>query len=661
VTRTTSSLFGSLVAVCLLLNLGITSPVMCAAAPPLASALSTSQADPGLRSRQRAALQKLFGRLVPQRGYPAGENLNCGRLNRDAYGLVAALELDRRGEGGIAPGAAAPLAQHVARALLAMQGTRARPGVCAPGRFGGPATMNAAAALAYALHRYGEKWPEPVKKAVAVPIESGSWRTPRFLGNLGIAVPVAALLAGEALGKRELFQRGAVQLSGLFDRVRRHGGKELNAPLYTGHHIPNLIFLLDLRDTRVRAQARILLEYELLVSAHLYLPGGGLGVPQSRDYQGGIADGDGRGLLPVLWLLTGDPELEIDVRNAYDMVVAAATDYVLPSVIRSIFLDKRPGYTFRARTDAPQGRGRAPRAVYALGQGGAQVAPWQAAMLPSGRAILGIAYGAQFAVLAVTSGVEIRAPDGTFAHLYQYQPMVPGDSDETGSAFVGSGLDDDPDDFAGELYDFERLMLHRTAITLWDPRPRPGVRRTHPDTRVHVPDLSAVGGESMRKGDWWIGRSGPAYFAYRPLGRVAEARVRDGGAWTYLRIPGRGGGIMEIATQDEFPTIESYAEDLAGRHVKFSVDPLVAEFDARDESGRRVRVRLEYDPEGRYRGGEPWPDSDALGDALVESPWLHWDSTREVLTVTRGNGPGLRYDWRSPSVREIPAASPTPE
>lgn len=641
------------IATLLVLCPALLAPGPCIVAPAMnaRAASPAGPADSGLRERQRVALGKMAGRLVPRRDYPVGDKLNCGRLSQDAYGLVAVLELHRRGlPGGLSPEAAEPLAQHIAKALFIMQGTPIRRGICAPGSFFGPASMNAAAGLAYALHRYGSSWSDAVKKVIVTPIDLGVWNEPQFLGNLQIAVPTAALLAGEAVDDRALFQRGARQLSRIFERVQRHGGKELNAPLYTGHHIPILLFLMDLEDERARSQARILLEFELLVSAHLYLPGGGLGVPQSRDYQGGIADGDGRGLLPVLWLLMGDPGLQLDLRKAHDMVIAAATDYVLPSTIRSIFLEKEPGYTFRVLSDAPQSRGRAPKAVYALGRGGAQVAPWQAAMLPSGRGMLGLAYGAAFSVLAVTSGVQIRAPDGRFLHLYQYQPMVVGDTDEAGRPFRGSGLDDDPDDFACELYDYERLMLHRTAILLWDPRPRPRVRRTYPETRVHLPDLAAHGGESMRKGEWWIQRSGPAYVAYRPLGTVAETRSKDGGRWTYLRIPGRGGGIVELASQDEFPTLESYAEDLAGRNVKFTLDPLAAELDARDGSGRRVRIRLEYDPERRFKGGEPWPPSEAVGDALMESRWVRWDPRSQVLTVAREGYPTIRYDWRTPNV-----------
>lgn len=635
-----------------LLSVGCPRPAALAAPSQQASVASAPVADPGLRGRQRAALEEMAGRLEPMRSYPAGDDANCVRLNRDSYALVAALELDRRALGGISPEKGAPIARNIAQGLFASQGTRMRPGACAPGRFGGPGTMNAAAALAYALHRYGRSWPGAVKEAIGRPITSGVWHVPHYLDNLNIPVPVAALLAGEALDDRKLFERGATQLEAIFDRVRQKGGKELNAPLYTGHHIPNLLFLLDLEDARARTRARILLEYELLVSAHLYLPGGGLGVPKSRDYQGGIADGKGRGLLPLIWLLVGDPELEVDLKSAYNMLTAAATDYVLPSVIRSIFLDKQPGYTFRVRVDAHQGTGRAPRAVYGPRGGGSGYVPWQAVMLPSGRAMLGVAYGLHFAALAVTSGVEIRTPDGRFAHLYQYQPMVRGDTDETGRPFRGAGLDDDPDDFVSELYDFERLVFHRTAITLWDPRPRPGVRRTHSDTRVHVPDLSASGGESLRRDGWWIGRSGPAYVAYRPLGKVAETRVESGGEWTYLRIPGRGGGIVELSTTDEFPTIGSYADDLSKRHLSLGLEPLAAEFDARGPTGGTTRVKLEYAPERRFLDGRPWPLAAAMGDSLMESPWVRWDRAAQVLTVAREGSPAIRYDWRAPSITE---------
>ena len=116
-----------------------------------------------------------------------------------------------------------------------------------------------------------------------------------------------------------------------------NGGIELNSPLYSSHHWVNLAFLTEARDPVSRGLARALLEYELLVTGHLYLPGGGISAPQSRDYAGGVADGGARALLPLIWLLTGDPALSVDLRRAYPSIGIAATNYRLPAVIRAIF------------------------------------------------------------------------------------------------------------------------------------------------------------------------------------------------------------------------------------------------------------------------------------------------------------------------------------
>ena len=87
------------------------------------------------------------------------------------------------------------------------------------------------------------------------------------------------------------------------------------------------------------------------------------------------------------------------------MLAHAATDYVMPDVIRSIFLDKANGYTSWAWMNAVQGKSRSPHAVYNLGVDGAQVVPVQAVMLPAGNALLGVAYGATLQPLFVSSGV----------------------------------------------------------------------------------------------------------------------------------------------------------------------------------------------------------------------------------------------------------------
>jgi hypothetical protein len=594
-----------------------------------ARAGSDIEPDTGLAVRQEAALSEVAENLVPERDYP-----------------------------GTDPAAAAPWARHMAEAITRLMGTEADPGPCAWETAGAPGIMNAAAALAYALHRYGEGWPADVKEAVRAAAQDAWWGDPGpYLANGRIAIVAAELLAGEALGLGDLFAAGVGHLDVIFERTVGHGGIEMNAPLYTAHHFPILIFLQVLEDEGAREKARILLEYELLVQAHMVLPGGGLGAPQSRDYSGGAADGGDRAMLPVLWLLVGDPDYEADLANAYDFIVAAATDYVVPEIIRSIFLDKEDGYCFWTYTDAQQGSSRTPHAVYNLGLDGGQAIPWQTVVMPGGAASLGLSYGYRLTALYVSSGTYVRSPAGGFAILYQYQPMVTGDTDDTGSVQGGSGLNDDPDDFTSELYDFERLAYLNAAITLWDPTARDGVVRTHEDTRVHIPDYEALGGEAAAEGDWRIGRLGEIYVAYRPLGTIAVEEARSD--YVYMRLDGPSGGIVELASTADFATIGDYAADLASRSVSFTSDPLAAEFEAHDPAtGGTALLRLEYRPEKRLVDGVELSVEEALDHGLMESPWAAWSADTRVLSVRRGCYPSMVYDW---SAGTVTVEDPPPE
>jgi hypothetical protein len=222
----------------------------------------------------------------------------------------------------------------------------------------------------------------------------------------------------------------------------------------------------------------------------------------------------------------------------------------------------------------------------------------------------------------------------------------------------GSGLNDDPNDFTCELYDYERMVHGRTLLMLWDPTLRDkkaGVVRTHQDTRVHLPNWAALGGEMRRAGDWRVGRLGDAYVAYHPLGNVVVEEERDGGEWFYLRLAGPSGGIVELATPSDFATLDDYARDLGLRHVAFSKVPLWAEVDALDPKSRKtIRVRLEYRPEQRVVGGVEQSMENALAHGLMESPWARWDEVTRRLRIARPGYPSLLYDWDDAVVEEGP-------
>ena len=58
---------------------------------------------------------------------------------------------------------------------------------------------------------------------------------------------------------------------------------------------------------------------------------------------------------------------------------------------------------------------------------------------------------------------------------------------------------------------------------------------------------------------------------------VAE---EDRGDWTYLRLDGRSGGVVELATTDDFDSLEDYGLDLSSRYLEFTKDPLAVEPEA---------------------------------------------------------------------------------
>jgi hypothetical protein len=246
----------------------------------------------------------------------------------------------------------------------------------------------------------------------------------------------------------------------------------------------------------------------------------------------------------------------------------------------------------------------------------------------------------------------VRVPGGGVAILYQYQPAVTGDTDDTGTLLGGAGLNASPDDFTCELYDYQRLMYGRTAITLWDPTMQDkasNVVRTYQDTRVHLPDWTALGGTATTAGSWRVGQLGDAYIAYLPLGTIESETPQNG--WTYLVLKGRSGGVVEIASAAEFATIDEYAKDLASRYVSFTDTPLAAEIDARDpETTGHVRVRLEYRPQRRVVGGVEQSVPQALAHGLIDSPWAQWDATTERLTLSRRCYAPVVYDWKAETV-----------
>ena len=80
--------------------------------------------DDGLTARQAAALAQVAAGLVPFRPYPGTDREDCVIMSTDGMGVVARLELDRRGlPGGADPASAEPWVRHIAEAIPRLYGT----------------------------------------------------------------------------------------------------------------------------------------------------------------------------------------------------------------------------------------------------------------------------------------------------------------------------------------------------------------------------------------------------------------------------------------------------------------------------------------------------------------------------------------------------------
>jgi len=152
--------------------------------------------DATLQQRQEAALRRTAARLVPFHNYTS-ERADCVRIGSHAYGLVAQLELGRRGlVDGMEAAKGAPIAQHIAEAIPRWVGTGGEAGPWHWNRTGAPAVMQTTAALAYALRRYGQYWPEAAREAIRVAVEEASWpEHGTWLANGDIDLVAAELLA----------------------------------------------------------------------------------------------------------------------------------------------------------------------------------------------------------------------------------------------------------------------------------------------------------------------------------------------------------------------------------------------------------------------------------------------------------------------------------
>lgn len=623
-----------------------------------AVANASAPPDSTFATRQAAVLRQVATGHHPFTNYAAnpapGNRVDCQNLARDSFGLLAAMELRKRNiDSSIDDKTFPEEAAHIAKGLAAVGNGR-----CHFSNSGTPATAQAYAALGYLLLKHGSGWSSTVRAAFVSASTVSPYGPNAYLVNANIDLAVGRMLFGEALNNASLYASGETMMKSIADETFAHGGREIHSPLYTAQHFAPLVFGTELANARGRALSRILLDYELLVEAHQDLPALGLMAPQSRDYSGGAADPT-TGLAPTVWAFTGDPLASPNLAGGYYFTIAGALNYKLPAALRDIFLDKTAGYTFWSRSVAAQGS--TPTKKYAFGElvnGHRYVSPQATVVLPGGEGGFGLQFGWDGQTIGVSSGAYLRTPTG-FAILYHQQPLVTGDTGDTGVLLSGAGLDADPDDFVSELYDHERMLHGRTGLSLWDPRARSGVVRTYPETRARVPDYASLGGQTVRRGAWRVAKLGQSYIGYYPFseGTIVET-ARTGS--TDLRLPGRSGFVIEMATASEFPTLAAYADDLAQRNVVVSISPLSVEVSAFvPGSTARPRIRLEYLGQRRFVDGTEKPLT-ALDQGLLSSPWVRVDRATRKVTVARGCQPTLVYDWDDATVQETTTSCSKP-
>lgn len=517
--------------------------------------------------------------------------------------------------------------------------------------------------MAFLLHRYGALvgWSPETRTAVYDMLRNAHWPwQPIYqkgeLDNWELPRAGAWTLAGEALGDAEMLQEGIDLLSLMAGRVARQGSPELNSPHYASHLWDNLVLMTEVQDAEARALVDALLGYVAMTAAHLYLPGGGLGSPQARGTRGGSSfvvdpDPNESHAISYIRLLLGDPDLE-----AEPAPMAALTHYALPDLTRSVFLDKGFGYEFRGRhfsfwTTPPAGR-----VTYDVGWRDLPTIPWQTVTLPGGSAQMGIMYGAAAtASQDVSMGVYLRTPtpNATFTVLAHVHPTLPGWSDEDPDlADPGVGPPR-----MHERSTYQRFMHGRALIQLWDTS-----LEGNPGTQMHIPLYGDPGqGDQYHEVDsplpnrWRIGRSGDVYVAILPLGSITSEALTTPNTGTlpyqHVELGELSGSIVELATTEQFATIEAYGDDLAGRLTQFLSSPEL--FGAKFVTASGEMMFLNYTTGERILGGVVQSD-EPLRSGLMQSPFVSWDESTFALTLQRPSYDPIVLDFGDPTKPTAP-------
>lgn len=619
-----------------------------------ASAIGGGEAN-AFAERQAAVLRDLASRYDPNyTGYLSGHRRNFGV--HSTY-LLAAIEVHQRGlNGGVSLAEAMPrieqMLQHARDNLETWEGMPLNPGL-----------RMASQVFPYIYHQWYDELSATAREDIRWLMIDSPWKDHVVYWLVNGSVFAGKLLVGEREGYDSLVWKEAVsELDYIYEKTMAIGGIELNAPIYSSYHYAPMAFLADkLEHDETRNKVRILLDYLLIVAGHQYIPGndgGFVGLPRSRQREG-VYHGSSR-LPQHFYLFFGEPESNFASSFSPQMITAAA-NYRPPALIGSLFKEKPDtGYEFWTYTDSPYGTGRmgASKTYTLLPGDNRRISPWHSVVMPNGEGTIGIAYGHRGFTHHVSMGAWVRDAARNFHGIYHYHPVVRGDTFNNGSSLSGfEGAADDPDDWQDEGYDYERFLWGRTLLSIWDPTldtKDSNVVRTHQDTRARIPNLARFGGEMIRNGRWYVGRMGDTYMAYFPLGRILVEETRGGGDWFYVRLDGRSGCIIEMATTEDFPSVQAYADDLAGRHLSMDLRPdnFHVVFDARDpETGGLVRLRLNYAPEARFIDGHEFT-MQQYTQGFMNSPWVSWDADNKTKTLQKDGYGSIVYDVKAATITE---------
>ncbi|EKD85334.1 MAG: hypothetical protein ACD_38C00040G0001, partial [uncultured bacterium] len=189
-----------------------------------------------------------------------------------------------------------------------------------------------------------------------------------------------------------------------------------------------------------------------------------------------------------------------------------------------------------------------------------------------------------------------------------------------------------------------RIFYRNTMLQVWNP-----YGKTYEFTQARIPKFSQLD----RSGDWWFGKQGNAYIAYRVFGEQLSV-VEKTDHWR-VKADGISAGVAEIAQADEAGSFVEFKNDILSRQVSFSVANRQLSYQTRDEQGNLISVAVRYDNSpllGRTINGQTVTVND-LDFNLLASPWVKFNRSRHIFTLAYPGYPTLEYNWDKLTITEL--------